>query len=95
LCLGFKCKIRGDAVNRYAIEFRPSVNTFPTSKISPEYDFPLMLKRVEIMIFKMYKTPMKAIELISFLNFNPVSITKNETGRIKIQIVVDAKLDNE
>jgi hypothetical protein len=24
-----------------------------------------------------------------------VSITKNETGRIKIQIVVDAKLDNE
>ena len=95
LCLGFKYKISGAAVNRYAIEFNPSVKTFPTSNISPEYDFPFIFNSVEIIIFRIYKAPINAIELISFLNLASESITKKEIGKIKIHIVVEAKLDNE
>jgi hypothetical protein len=43
----------------------------------------------------MYKIPIKAIELISFLNFSSESITKKEIGKINIHIVVAARLDKE
>jgi hypothetical protein len=43
----------------------------------------------------MYNTPIKAIELISFLNLSNESITEKEIGKINIQIVVEAKLDRE
>lgn len=45
-------------------------------------------------MFTMYKMATRLMEFISFLNLSIELITRKESGKINIQIVVEAKLDN-
>lgn len=86
LYFGLRWIKRGLATSRYAIEFRPSVKTLPTSKISLEYDFPTIPSDVEIIIFRMYRMAIKAIEFNSFLNLLIEFIERKEIGKINAHI---------
>ena len=93
LFLGRRWSISGVAIRIYAIEFSPSVKILPTWKISREYDFPVIPNTVEIMMFRIYNTPIRAIEFNSRRNLVILFIRKNEIGNINIQIAADAMLD--
>ena len=44
-------------------------------------------------MFRIYKTPIRAIEFNSLLNLVILFIRKNEIGKINIQIAAEAMLD--
>ena len=95
LYFGLRCIRRGTARRIYAIEFRPSVKTFPTSKISLEYDLPMMPKDVESMMLSIYRIAIKAMAFNSFLYLLIELIERNEMGKIKTHIYVAARFESE
>ena len=58
-----------------------------------QYDYFQIPNTVEIMMFRIYNTPIRAIEFNSRRNLVMLFIRKNEIGNINIQIAAEAMLD--